>query len=189
MYDQRISTAYLKSAIEYYNKPSQWWNLHNKWDAVSVLFADTDDKTSKIVMLNNPGQLLNDTRVFQDIGQMAVTRGYAPNNCNYKVGKDENVMMLYKDGKSGDIVLKDTGTKNYNQAKNQAAQLYRNKGESTNEIWLVNVDQRIYNIYKDTSALFGYLEVLGQWIYEQCPDYQSMHPTDNELGLKTVFGK
>jgi len=70
-------------------------------------------------------------------------------------------MMLYKDGKKGDLILKDTGTTNYNQAKNQAAQLYRSKEESTQEIWLVNIDQRIYNVYKNNKNLLGYLEVLG----------------------------
>ena len=98
-------------------------------------------------------------------------------------------MMLYKDGKKGDIILKDTGTTNYNTAKNQAAALYNDKDESTKEIWLVNTDQRIYNVYKNNKNLLGYLEVLGQWIYEQCPDYQKMHPTDNELKLKTEYGK
>lgn len=114
MYDQRIATRYLKKAIDYYNLPTQWWNLHHKWDSTSVLFADTDDKSSKVVMLNEAGQLLNDTRMFQNFGRMAQVRGFAPNGCTYKVGKDENVMMLYRDGKKGDIILKDTGTKNFN---------------------------------------------------------------------------
>ena len=132
---------------------------------------------------------MNDTRMFQNFGRMAQVRGFAPSHCNYKVGKDENVMMLYKDGKKGDIVLKDTGTRNYNQAKNQAAQLNADKDESTKEIWLVNTDQRIYNVYKNNKNLLGYLEVLGQWIYENCPDYQKMHPTDNDLKLKTEYSK
>jgi len=71
MYDQRISAKYLKKAIEYYNKPSQWWNLHDRWDSVSVLFADTDPHSSKVVMINEPGTLMNDTRMFQNFGRMA----------------------------------------------------------------------------------------------------------------------
>jgi hypothetical protein len=74
-------------------------------------------------MLNEPGQLLNDTRMFQNFGRMVQVRKFAPNNCNYRVGKDENVMMLYKDGKKNEIILKDTGTKNYGHAKKQALQL------------------------------------------------------------------
>ena len=77
--------------------------------------------------------------MFQNFGRMAQVRGYAPNNCNYKVGKDENVMMLFRDAKKGDIILRDTGTRNYNQAKGQAVQLYKNN-ESTKEIWLINID-------------------------------------------------
>jgi hypothetical protein len=71
MYDQRISAKYLKKAIEYYNKPNQWWNLHDRWDSVSVLFADTDTHSSKVVMINEPGTLMNDTRMFQNFGRMA----------------------------------------------------------------------------------------------------------------------
>ena len=70
MYDQRISAKYLKKAIEYYNTPSQWWNLHDRWDSVSVLFADTDPHSSKVVMINEPGTLMNDTRMFQNFGRM-----------------------------------------------------------------------------------------------------------------------
>lgn len=161
MYDQRISTKYLKKAIDYYNLPSQWWNQHGRYDSTSALFADTDDKSSKIVMLNEPGQMINDTRMFQNFGRLTEIRGYAPNHCNFKVGKDENVMMLYKDGKNGEILLKDTGTKDFNQARQQANQLYNNKDESTKEIWLINTDQRIYNIHRNPKSLLGYLEVLG----------------------------
>ena len=66
-----MGTRYLKKAIDYYNKESQWWNLHNRWDSVSVLMADTDDKSSKVVMINEPGTLMNDTRMFQNFGRMA----------------------------------------------------------------------------------------------------------------------
>jgi hypothetical protein len=70
MYDQRISTKYLKKAIDYYNQKNQWWNLHQSYDSTSALFADTDDKSSKLVILNEPGQMINDTRMFQNIGRL-----------------------------------------------------------------------------------------------------------------------
>ena len=117
MYDQRIGTRYLNKAIEYYNQDNQWWNNHKRWDVVSVLLAETDDKSSKVVILNEPGQLLNDTRMFQNFGRMVQVRGFAPNECSFKFGPEENVQMLYRDGKTGAVVLKDTGVRNYNEAK------------------------------------------------------------------------
>lgn len=79
--------------------------------------------------------------MFQNFGRLAQIRGYAPNNCEYKVGGEENVKILYRDGKTGEVVLKDSGTRNYNTAKNRdASQLYKNKEESTQEIWMINTD-------------------------------------------------
>jgi hypothetical protein len=52
---------------------------------------------------------------------------------------------------------------------------------------MVYTDQRVYNVYKDEYNPLGELVVLGQWIFENCPDYQSMHPTDYELGFPTIY--
>jgi hypothetical protein len=79
--------------------------------------ADVDKRSSKVVMVYKAGQLLNDTRMFINFGELARIKGYAPNNCTYDLSK--NVDILYKD-KSGTIILEDSGSKNYNNAKIKA---------------------------------------------------------------------
>jgi hypothetical protein len=64
-----------------------------------------------------------------------------------------------------------------------------NSKTSTGEIWLVYTDQKVYNLYKDNQNPLGHLEVLGQWIFENCPDYQQVHPTDVELEFPTIYQK
>lgn len=68
--------------------------------------------------------------------------------------------------------------------RNQARDL---KGKSTGEIWQIDPNQRLSNLYKNNKKPMGELELLGEWIFENCPDYQKIHPTDRELGLKTQY--
>lgn len=70
-----------------------------------------------------PGQKLNDTRMFLNFGELARIKGFAPNNCTFKVGKGENIKMVSKDKKSGDIQFTDTSTTNWNAALAQAKTL------------------------------------------------------------------
>ena len=115
------NTYYLKGPVTYYGDKSKWWksDYGNKdsADVVQVLMADVDKYSSKVVMLFHPGQKLNDTRMFLNFGELAKIKAYAPKNCTYKVGKGENIKMVSKDLKTGDIVYSDTKTTNWNQAK------------------------------------------------------------------------
>jgi hypothetical protein len=55
--------------------------------------------------------------MFLNFGELARIKGYAPNNCTYKVGKGENIKMVHRDKKSGEIRFTDTKTTNYDAAK------------------------------------------------------------------------
>jgi hypothetical protein len=55
--------------------------------------------------------------------------------------------------------------------------------QSTKDIWLIGTDGRAYNNYKNNQTPLSELTLLGQWIYESCPDYQDVHPTDADLGF------
>ena len=166
------NSYYLKGPVTYYGDSTKWWKSEygnrESADMVQVLMADVDKYSSKVVMVYKPAQLLNDTRMFINFGELARAKGYAPNNCTFKVGKGENIKMVLKDKKTGEIKYSDTKTTNWNQAKQVALQAWK---ESTGEIWLVYTDQRVYNIYKDNQNPLGELQVLGQWIFESCPDY------------------
>lgn len=120
-------TYYLKGPITYYGEISKWWKAEygNKdtADMVQVLMVDVDKYSSKVVMLFKAGQKLNDTRMFLNFGELARIKGYAPNNCTFKVGKGENIKMVSKDKKSGDIQFTDTSTTNWNAALAQAKTL------------------------------------------------------------------
>ena len=167
-------TYYLKGPVTYYADINKWWKNQygnkNTADMVQVLTVDVDKFSSKVVMLFKPGQMLNDTRMFLNFGELARIKGYAPNNCTYKVGKGQNIKMVHKDIKTGDIIFTDTKTTNWDSAKSVAKKVYDSK-LSTGEIWLVYTDQKVYNIYKDSQNPLGELMVLGQWIFESCPDY------------------
>ena len=146
------NTYYLKGPVTYYGDAAKWWkesygNLEKeKKDMVQILMADVDKYSSKPVMVYKPGQMLNDTRMFINFGELARVKGYAPNNCSFKVGKGENIKMVHQDLKTNQIVFSDTKTTNWDDAKGIAADTWK---ESTGEIWLVYTDQKVYNIYKD----------------------------------------
>jgi len=148
--------------------------------------ADVDKYSSKVVMVFTPGQQLNDTRMFLNFGELARIKGYAPNNCNFKVGKGENIKMVSKDLKTKEVLFTDTKTTDWNEAKKWASTIMNAK-ISTGEIWLVNTDQKVHNIYRDNQNPLGYLEVLGEWIFESCPDYQKFHPNDIKLQFPTIY--
>jgi subtilase family serine protease len=115
------NTYYLKGPVTYYADRQKWWRSgygnRDTADMVDVLMADVDEKNSKIVMLYQPGQLLNDTRMFINFGELAKQKGFAPTNCSYNVGKDQNVKILYRDFKTNDLILKDSGSKDMGAAK------------------------------------------------------------------------
>jgi hypothetical protein len=54
--------------------------------------------------------------MFLNFGELARIKQYAPNNCTFKVGKGENIKMVSKTLKSGEIVFTDTKTTNWNAA-------------------------------------------------------------------------
>jgi hypothetical protein len=114
------NTYYLKGPVVYYGDVAKWWKSEygdqNNADMVQVLMADVDKFSSKVVMVYTPGQKLNDTRMFLNFGELTRIKKYAPNNCSFKVGKGENVKMVSKDLKSGNIVFTDTKTTNYKLA-------------------------------------------------------------------------
>lgn len=145
------NTYYLKGPVTYYGDITKWWKAayggdHEKKDMVQILMADVDKYSSKPVMVYKPGQMLNDTRMFLNFGELTRIKGYAPNNCSYKVGKGENIKMVHKDLKTSEVVFSDTKTTNWDAAKLIAKETWK---ESTGEIWLVYTDQKVYNIYKD----------------------------------------
>jgi hypothetical protein len=125
------NTYYIKGPITYYGDKSKWWKSaygnKDSADMVQVLMADVDKYSSKVVMVFLPGQKLNDTRMFLNFGELARIKAYAPNNCTFKVGKGENIKMVSKDLKSGEIVFTDTTTTNWNEATKWATALINAK--------------------------------------------------------------
>jgi len=115
------NTYYLKGPVTYYGDKTKWWKEaygdQNKADMVQILMADVDKYSSKPVMVYKPGQMLNDTRMFINFGELARVKGYAPNNCSFKTGKGENIKMVHRDKKSNDIVFTDIKTTNWDDAK------------------------------------------------------------------------
>lgn len=71
------NTYYLKGPVTYFGDISKWWkesygNMEKaKKDMVQILMADVDKYSSKPVMVYKPGQMLNDTRMFINFGELA----------------------------------------------------------------------------------------------------------------------
>ena len=87
--------------------------------------VDIDQYNSKVVLVNEPGQVLNDTRMFQNFGNLAKIKGYAPNGCKFsdqlKPEQGNTYSLLYRDSSTNDITLLDTQTTNVHQARRQAS--------------------------------------------------------------------
>jgi hypothetical protein len=71
--------------------------------------VDIDKYNSKIVMLNEPGQILNDTRMFQNFGNLAKIKGYAPNDCKFsdqlRPEQGNTYSILFRDNSNNEITL------------------------------------------------------------------------------------
>lgn len=123
------NSSTLEGPVKYYKNTKNWWKDKygdiNKADFVQVLMADIDEKNSQVVMVFKPGQLLNDTRMFINFGELTRIKGYVPSNCSYVLGK--KLTYLYRDT-SGDIML------DYSDDI---------KDIKTDNLWLITSDQKV----------------------------------------------